>query len=168
MYLTLYKLLSWAGQAITYAYVGSGSDNVKPTHYFIIYIFMDFVSDLFKPIIFTVVIICIAFVSFGFTICLIQGISFLSVPVFAISIPLLYGFTVLLSITKNVYVYSCCLLHNMKSESENLVLWKKKTILSLRKCRVYCASQYFIDSGFVCNTLYAIVNYTISNVLMLK
>jgi len=32
-------------------------------------------------------------------------------------------------LAKNIYVYSCCLFHDMKSE--NLVLWRKKAILSL-------------------------------------
>lgn len=107
-------------------------------------------------------------VSLGFSFSLLDGISFVSLAMCINSIGWIVILNYVLSLAMTISERSEKLLFSWKSKQYNMSPFMKKTIKSLRPCRIYCGSQYFIDARVICQINNIIPNNTVSNVLMFK
>jgi len=108
-------------------------------------------------------------VSVAYTIFLTSPISPVSFAVFVLSsIMLLVGNTEF-SFATSVYESSNKFIQSLDVDLQANERDKTMRIIaSLRTCRIYCGNCYFIDRGVLLKINDAVINNTISNVMMLK
>lgn len=132
-----------------------------------IYILVNMFNEVYKATVISFKLITVAVPSLALAVALIHGTSFLSVGLSVLSIIYIVSINFTMSQAKLIYVCSEMFLYNIragKSRSNSM----RKTVASLRECRIQSGSLYFIDSGVMRKTNHAIVENTINNVLMFK
>jgi len=109
--------------------------------------------------------------SIGLTICLIYKFSPLSFTLLIVSTSWIGFVNFAFSFASAVFESSRKFIQHLQLHPQARMGRKfpiHRTICSLRECRIYCGSQYFIDRSILFKIYHAIFNYTISNVLMFK
>jgi len=130
-------------------------------------IFVALVNEFFSLPLISFKTVMVLSSSVGFTICLIDKVSFVSLTLLTLSGLMLLVANVSFSFAKRVFQTSDAFLQTLKSSSHPKFV-RYKTCLSLRKCRIHCGSLYFVDQEVLMKINNAILVYTISNVIMFK
>ena len=132
-----------------------------------LYIFINVFNEVFNLPLISYKFISIVLISISGTICLIEGISPLSATLCVLSIAILVFTNIILMLAKLLYESSKEFIWTLKfghQIKQRLII--QRTIASLRECRIYCGSRYFIDRGVLPKINNAIVENIINNVLM--
>jgi len=109
--------------------------------------------------------------SFGFTLCLIFKVSFLSLALLTLSAIMLVIANVAFNLAKHVFDSANQFIQVLKSRVyiwKRIVLIHKQSTRSLRECRIYCGPLCYVDRGLVLKVNNLVLNNTVSNVIMFK
>jgi len=138
-----------------------------------IYVFINLVNEFSSVPFISFKFITILTSSLGFTICLIYKISVPTISLFALSCLMLMFVNYEFSFAYSTLKFSNEFIEGLKGNphagtSRQDFLFNHRSILSLRECRLYCGSQYFVDRNVLLKINIAVLNYTVSNVMLLK
>jgi len=180
MYLTTYKWMMYGTQMISIIYLISLW--LKPpkiqtrflkvtllemiTFYQSLYIFTGMWNEAFCVPLFCYLIVTTVTCSIAFTMCLLQGFSFLTLSLFTVSVVLMIFLNMLLKCSSSVNHISEKYIESIRSEETSGV--SSKFAASLRRSRIYSGSIYFIDRDVLLTANDAIIQNAISIVLSFK
>lgn len=171
LYITAYKWLFVVYLCIIYENLSCfwiSACGKSTTMYRGIYILVNLYNEFVNVPIITIQFTITVMISLGFAFSLLDGVSLVSLAICIMSVGFIVVLNYILAVAKTLSELSEKLLYNWKLKEHEISLLQKKTVMSLRPCRIYCGSRYFIDAGVICHTNNTIPNTTASNVLMLK
>jgi len=131
-----------------------------------VYIFMGILNQVFSGPLISYKCLIVMGISLGFTACLLQGLTLVSVPICILSVSFLFVSNFVLSIAQSIFTDSRALIHGIKFGSNTKRV--RRTANSLRECRIKCGSLYFIDKGVLAKANARILETIVKNVLMFK
>lgn len=173
-FLTSVKWLSLASQSLIYVYhctmwiQNCYKCDKSTTMYRSIYIFITIFNEVYSDMIFSIIFVSVAVPSLGLSVALFHGLSVLSLGLTLISIIFIIVTNINIFEAKIIYASSEKFLYRLKADKLQQSHFMRKSVISLRRCRITSGSLYFIDSEVLRQTNHAIINYTISNILMFK
>jgi len=142
-----------------------------------LYIFIEMLNDVFKvPLIFFKFMI-ITLVSIGFALCIVSEPNFVYIPLILESVAMLLFLNVYFTFASTIFEFSTDFISNLKLANLRMIscgiprrrtLIMKQSIASLRRCRIFCGSQYFVSRPVVLRINDAVISNTISIFLLFK
>jgi len=174
VYLTAHNLIYSATITLPMAYfIHMGISSLKfpltqnAVHvYKSIFIFVTLFNEVVNMQLIAIKFVIVAMSCIGFTLCLIHGISFLSVSLVIISVTMVVFLNIFMYLTGRIY----------ESSSERVRQWKGarrttlnyKVIASLQAYRINVGSQYYVDRGVLPKLNSAILENVINTALTLR
>jgi len=144
----------WTRQGSIWAYRG-------------IYVLMGLLNEVYRLPFISCKVMMTIYCAIGFTLCLIHGFAPLSAMISLLATLMLISCNLILSRAKSIYEESRKFIQKTRrgnSCGNRLAL--DKTAASLRECRIYSGSTYFIDRGVQMKANDTILNCIIDNVIM--
>jgi len=179
LFLTVVKWLKYPIQFVPVVYyvsfklsrVNGGNPKISIRGYKTIFILVDLLNEAMSSPLISFKFIMVTTVSVAFTIFLISPFSPVSISVFVTSsVMLLVGnaeFSFGTKVNESSTEFIQNLVRNLQV-NERERRRRRQVIASLRPCRIYCGTCYFIDRGVILKLNDAVINYTISNLMLLK
>jgi len=135
------------------------------TVYKSVYIFIVLMNEVVSLPFISLKVMIVMLTSLSFTIGSIERLSMISYLFILISLIVVVFTNFCLHYGKEIYVRSSMFINNLDNPGTPHL---KKIKISLRECRVYAGSLYYIDGEVLPKVNNTIVNYAISNGLMFK
>lgn len=141
------------------------------------YIFVEIFNQVFNFLLMAVKVSCITIISTGLTLCIVNDPSLIFIPVILEAGAMLLFTNVTFSYASTIFKLSEEFIHKLKIESgwnreksdgESQRKIRRRTLASLRKCRIYCGGQYFIDPPVLLKINATILETTINFVILFR
>ena len=131
-----------------------------------VYILMGLFNDAFSLPLISFQALIVLLISIGCTLTMIQGLSPLTIAFCLLSFALFIFENILLFIAELIFEYSRESIDKLKFGERCRDLALRRTVSSLRECRIHVGSQYFVDRGVLAKTNDMVVQNVISNVML--
>jgi len=137
-----------------------------------VYVFIGLFNEVFSMPLISIKCLMIMFPSIGIAMCIVEKPSLMYFPLITESLMMILFANVYFNFASTIFKYSSDYISQLKAISHMLPGRGGKTmnrkVASLRTCRIYCGSLYFVDRRVVLKVNDAVLNLTINTIMLIK